>query len=163
MHSLLFRDNDLNLLCKNFDNNFLGRGSTSALSIEGFNSASDAALQKANTDLVAKIDNLKSDTDVSDRAESYFSEDKALVLYINKMMIFMYIIIYLVLLFGLYMNYAETTPIKIGIIVVIFTAIPFTIDFLSKFLYKRFHEILQFFYKGNSLYLYTPKKFTDTL
>ena len=159
MHSLLFRDKDLNLLCKN------GLGSLEGVSygLEGFDAASDAALQQANSDLVKKIQNLESDANVASRADTYFFEDQALVLYINKMLIFVYVIIYLILAFGIYTQYSKMSAVKIGGLLTIFAILPFTIDFISKFLYKRFKEVLHFFYRGNSLYLYEPKKMTDTL
>lgn len=156
MHSLLFRDKDLNLLCKNGlgDNNFMG--------LEGFDTASDA-LQKANSDLVEKIQILDGDANVLSRTETYFTENQALVLYINKMLIFTYVIIYIILVFGFYTRYGEISAMKIGILLTVFALLPFTIDFISKFIYKRFKEILHMFYEGNSLYLYEPKKLTDTL
>lgn len=153
MHSLLFRDKDLNLLCKN------GLGSLE----EGFDANSDAALQQANADLVTKINTLESNANVANRTETYFTENQALVLYINKMLIFMYVVIYLIMGFALYTQYEKMSAVKIGFILTIFAILPFTIDLISKFLYKRFLEILHFFYTGNSLYLYEPKKMTDTL
>ena len=142
MHSLLFRDKDLNLLCK-----------------EGF----DTALQQANTDLKEKIQIIENDANVASRADTYFNENQALVLYINKMMIFMYAIIYIIMAFGFYTQYGKMSALLIGGLLTIFAILPFTIDFISKFIYKRFLEILHFFYSGNSLYLYEPKKMTDTL
>ena len=162
MHSLLFRDKDLNLLCKNLDNNvfgFLEGGSTR----EGFDTASDAALQQANTDLVTKIQKLENEANVVSRADTYFSEDQALVLYINKMLIFTYVVIYLIMAFGFYTQYGKMSALKIGGLLIIFAILPFTIDFISKFIYNRFKEVLHFFYRGNSLYLYEPKKITDNL
>jgi len=160
MHSLLFRDKDLNLLCKNLDNNVFGSLQGSS---EGFDASSDAALQQANSDLVTKINTLENEANVVSRADTYFFEDQALVLYINKMLIFTYGIIYLIMAFGLYTRYAEMSAVKIGGLLIIFAILPFTIDFISKFVYKRFKEVLHFFYRGNSLYLYEPKKMTDTL
>ena len=155
MHSLLFRDKDLNLLCKNGleDNNFF----------EGFDAASNDALQQANADLVQKIQMLDGDANVLSRTETYFTENQALVLYINKMLIFMYVIVYIILVFGMYTHYGQLSALKIGTLLTIFAILPFTIDFISKFVYKRFKEVLHTFYKGNSLYLYEPKKMTDTL
>lgn len=159
MHSLLFRDKDLNLLCKNGlgDNNFF------SYELEGFDVASDAALQRANSDLITKIQNLDSDANMVSRTETYFTENQALVLYINKMFIFMYVIVYMILVFGMYTHYGKISAVKIVILLTVFALLPFTIDFMSKFIYKRFKEILHIFYKGNSLYLYEPQKLTDTL
>jgi hypothetical protein len=161
MHSLLFRDKDLNLLCKNGldDNNFF----SSLEGLEGFDIASDAALQRANSDLITKIQKLDSNANMVSRTETYFTENQALVLYINKMFIFMYAIVYIILVFGFYTHYGEISAAKIVILLTVFALLPFTIDFISKFIYKRFKEILHIFYKGNSLYLYEPHKLTDTL
>ena len=161
MHSLLFRDKDLNLLCKNGlgDNNVLG----SLEGLEGFDNNSDAALQQANVDLLQKIQMLDGDANVLSRTETYFTENQALVLYINKMLIFMYVIAYIIFVFGMYTQYAKLSAVKIVALLTIFAILPFTIDFVSKFFYKRFKEVLHTFYKGNSLYLYEPKKMTDTL
>lgn len=211
MHSLLFRDKDLNLLCKNDSVafglegfidigsafNLLGSvqvppgqipplpGQIPPLQVPGpaapgptqlsvlepappapaINEPPKAnfALQQANSDLVKKIQNLESDANVASRADTYFFEDQALVLYINKMLIFVYVIIYLIMAFGIYTQYSKMSAVKIGGLLTIFAILPFTIDFISKFLYKRFKEVLHFFYRGNSLYLYEPKKMTDTL
>ncbi len=164
MHSLLFRDKDLNLLCKNGlgDDNFFSSLEGVAQS-EGFDVASDAALKQANSDLITKIQNLDSDANMVSRTETYFTENQALVLYINKMLIFMYVIVYIILIFGFYTHYGEISAIKIGILLTVFALLPFTIDFISKFIYKRFKEVLHIFYKGNSMYLYEPQKLTDTL
>ena len=150
MHSLLFRDKDLNLLCKNGfgDNNVLGSLDRVSSGLEGFDTASDA-LKQANDDLVQKIQMLDGDANVLSRTETYFTENQALVLYINKMYIFT--------------QYAKLSAVKIVALLTIFAILPFTIDFVSKFVYKRFKEVLHTFYKGNSLYLYEPKKMTDTL
>ena len=162
MHSLLFRDKDLNLLCKNGLGSQLAQAGIYEQSIEGFDAASDA-LKQANDDLVTKIQMLDSDTNVADRVDTYFTENQALVLYINKMLLFMYVIAYLIFAFSLYTQYGEMSAVKIGILLTVFALLPFTIDFMSKFIYKRFKEILHIFYKGNSLYLYEPQKLTDTL
>lgn len=162
MHSLLFRDKDLNLLCKNGLGSSLAQAGIYEQSMEGFDTASDA-LKQANDDLVTKIQMLDSDTNVADRVDTYFTENQALVLYINKMLLFMYVIAYLIFAFSLYTQYGEMSATKIGALLTIFALLPFTIDFISKFIYKRFKEVLHTFYKGNSLYLYEPKKLTDTL
>ena len=164
MHSLLFRDKDLNLLCKNGfgDNNVLGSLDRVSSGLEGFDTASDA-LKQANDDLVQKIQMLDGDANVLSRTETYFTENQALVLYINKMLIFMYVIAYIIFVFGMYTQYAKLSAVKIVALLTIFAILPFTIDFVSKFVYKRFKEVLHTFYKGNSLYLYEPKKMTDTL
>ena len=177
MHSLLFRDKDLNLLCKNGLGSPLAQAGIYEQSMEGFDAASsdasdasdaalqqaNAALQQANADLKEKIQNLENDANVASRTDTYFTENQALVLYINKMLIFVYVIIYLIMAFGFYTHYGEMSALKIGGLLTIFAILPFTIDFISKFIYKRFLEILHFFYRGNSLYLYEPKKMTDTL
>ena len=163
MHSLLFRDKDLNLLCKNGMGSPLAQAGIYEQSMEGFDVASDAALQQANADLKEKIQNLENEANVASRTDTYFFEDQALVLYINKMLIFVYVVIYLIMAFGFYTHYGEMSALKIGGLLTIFAILPFAIDLISKFIYKRFLEILHFFYRGNSLYLYEPKKMTDTL
>lgn len=163
MHSLLFRDKDLNLLCKNGMGFPLAQAGIYEQSIEGFDNNSDAALQQANVDLLQKIQMLDGDANVLSRTETYFTENQALVLYINKMLIFMYVIAYIIFVFGMYTQYAKLSAVKIVALLTIFAILPFTIDFVSKFVYKRFKEVLHTFYKGNSLYLYEPKKMTDTL
>ena len=65
--------------------------------------------------------------------------------------------------FGFYTQYGKMSALKIGGLLIIFAILPFTIDFISKFIYNRFKEVLHFFYRGNSLYLYEPKKITDNL
>jgi hypothetical protein len=165
MHSLLFRDNDLNLLCKNGLGSPLAQAGIYEQSMEGFvaNTPDQNSLQQANDDLVKKIKTIESDASVVSRVETYFTENQALVLYINKMLLFMYVITYIIFAFGLYTRYGEISALKIGTLLTFFAILPFAVDFISKFLYKRFKEILLFFYRGNTLYLYEPKKMTDTL
>ena len=99
MHSLLFRDKDLTLLCKNGMGSPLAQTGIYEQSMEGFDAASNAALRQANTDLKEKIQNLENEANVASRMDTYFFEDQALVLYINKMLIFVYVVISILFIF----------------------------------------------------------------
>ena len=116
-----------------------------------------------NNYLQKEINSLVDSTSKNTRLNTYFAEDQALVLYLNRILMLTYIVIYVFVLLSLYLNRA-TTPITTTIsIAVIFLALPYFIDLISKYMYYRFLNIMQLFYKGNSVYLYKPPEKLDTV
>ena len=116
-----------------------------------------------NKNIKKEIDSLSDSTSKNSRLNSYFSEDQAMVLYLNRIMLLSYIVIYVFVLLSLYLNRA-TTPITTTFsIAAIFAALPYFIDLISKYMYYRFLNVMQLLYKGNSVYLYKPPEKLDTI
>jgi len=116
-----------------------------------------------NKNIKNEIDSLTDTTSKNLRLNTYSSEDQALVLYLNRIMLLSYIVIYVFVVLSLYLN-RETTSIATTVsIAVIFAALPYFIDLISKHMYYRFLNIMQLLYKGNSVYLYKPPEKLDTV
>lgn len=116
-----------------------------------------------NKNIKKEIDSLTDSTSKNLRLNTYSSEDQALVLYLNRIMLLSYIVIYVFVVLSLYLN-RETTPIATTVsIAVIFAALPYFIDLISKYMYYRFLNVMQLLYKGNSVYLYKPPEKLDTI
>jgi hypothetical protein len=122
-----------------------------------------AVLKNENKNIQKEIDSLNNSTSKNTRLNTYYAEDQALVLYLNRILLVSYIVIYLVVLLSVYLNREETPIMTIISIVVIFAAFPFFIDIVSKYMYSKFLDIMHLLYKGNSVYLYKPPEKTDTL
>jgi hypothetical protein len=118
-------------------------------------------ITKENNNIKKEMDSLTDNTTKNTRLNTYFAEDQAMVLYLNRILLLTYIMIYVFVLLSLYLNRA-TTPITTTIsIAVIFAALPYFIDLISKYMYYRFLNIMQLLYKGNSVYLYKPPEKLD--
>jgi hypothetical protein len=116
-----------------------------------------------NKNIKKEIDSLSDSTSKNLRLNTYSSEDQAMVLYLNRIMLLSYIVIYVFVLLSLYLNRA-TTPITTTFsIAAIFAALPYFIDLISKYMYYRFLNVMQLLYKGNSVYLYKPPEKLDTV
>jgi len=120
-------------------------------------------LQNENQNIQKIITQLADDTSKNTRLNTYFAEDQATVLYLNRILLLTYIVIYFFLLMSLFLNREKTPLVSIIIIAVVFFAFPFFIDNVSKYMYSRFLELMQLLYKGNSVYLYKPPTKVDTL
>jgi hypothetical protein len=114
-----------------------------------------------NKNIKKEIDSLSDSTSKNSRLNTYFAEDQAIVIYFNRILLLTYIVIYVFVLLSLYLNRAKTPIITTVSIAVIFAALPYFIDLISKHMYYRFLNIMQLLYKGNSVYLYKPPEKLD--
>jgi hypothetical protein len=121
------------------------------------------ALQSQNNNLQIDIDSLVNSTSKNARNNTYFSEDKMLMIYTNRMLFIIYIGIYLALLYSLYSNRQTTGTLVTIIIALVFLLLPYSIDAISKFMHEQFIKGMRIFYKGNAFFLNEPPKKTDTL
>jgi hypothetical protein len=121
------------------------------------------AIEEENKKIKKEIDLLNDSTTLNARLNTYYSEDRAFSIYLNRVLLIAYIIVYVFLLLTLYLNRATMPIISIVAMVVVFFAFPFFIDSFSKYAYSQFLNIMHLFYKGNSFYLYKPPEKTDTL
>ena len=90
-------------------------------------------------------------------------EDKALAMYINRMLLFVYGVAYLLMLFSLFVHRASAGIGFIIVMIVVFFIFPFVIDGISKYMYDQFISAMQLIYRGNALYLYKPPTKISTL
>lgn len=90
-------------------------------------------------------------------------EDKALAMYINRMLLFVYGVAYLLMLFSLFVHRASAGIGFIIVMIVVFFLFPFVIDGISKYMYDQFISAMQLIYRGNALYLYKPPTKISTL
>jgi hypothetical protein len=114
-----------------------------------------------------KIENAKLETEIADqennfnkydRVNYYYSQDEVMQVYVQKLMTFLYIIIYLFLCYSLYSSSEKYSKFSIILYLVVFAVLPFTFRVLSTFMYKLFLQILHIFNSGNVAYLYANQK-----
>jgi hypothetical protein len=125
--------------------------------------AQHTKIEEENQYLQKEIDSLINSTNTSSRMNTYFAEDKMLSIYVNRMMIIIYIGIYFALLYSLFLNRQSTSTLSIVVIAVVFLLLPYAIDIIAKYMYNKFISAMHILYKGNALYMYKPVDKVDTL
>ena len=110
-----------------------------------------------NMNLETEIEKQQNETNKYDRLNYYYSQDEVMNVYVQKILTILYLIIYLSFVYFIYSNHDKYGTFSSIVYILIFTVLPFTIQFISRFLYKTFLQILHIFNTGNSAYLYiTP-------
>jgi hypothetical protein len=125
--------------------------------------AQHTKIQEENGYLQKEIDFLSDNTNTVSRMNTYFAEDKMLSIYVNRMMLIIYIGIYFAVLYSLFLNRQSTSTLSIVVIAVVFFLLPYAIDIIAKYMYNKFISAMQILYKGNALYMYKPVDKVDTL
>lgn len=125
--------------------------------------AQHTKIQEENLYLQKEIDSLSDNTNTVSRMNTYFAEDKMLSIYVNRMMLIIYIGIYFAVLYSLFLNRQSTSTLSIVVIAVVFFLLPYAIDIIAKYMYNKFISAMQILYKGNALYMYKPVDKVDTL
>jgi hypothetical protein len=120
-------------------------------------------IQNENTNIKKELDSLTNSTSTNSRTNTYFMEEKALALYINRVLLLVYGIAYLLMLFSLFMHRESAGILFIILMIVIFSLFPFFIDGITKYMYNQFISAMQLIYKGNAFYLYKPPDKIDFL
>lgn len=120
-------------------------------------------LQNENKNVKKEIDSLTDSTLTNSRTNAYFMEDKALAMYINRVLLLVYYVAYLLMLFSLFVHRGSAGIPFIIIMIVVFFIFPFVVDGISKYMYDQFISAMQLIYKGNALYLYKPPTKIDFL
>jgi hypothetical protein len=109
-------------------------------------------LRIENTNLEAEIKKKETDLRIYDRVNEYYSQDEVMVVYIQKMLTILYIVIYFFFIYFLYSSqYSRLTSI---FYLIIFAILPFVLHIISRFLYTVFLQVLHLFNNGNAAYLY---------
>ncbi len=102
------------------------------------------------------IQEVASENEKTKRIAEYSDTDVLLQIYINRVLLLIYAVLYLLLLLSLYVH-REETPIAISIIIALFfLAYPFFIDFVGTNLSSMFVSLKNTFYTGNALIMYKP-------
>lgn len=151
IYRILFNDLDLNKMKEGFSDDMV------------YSNTENTKIEEANKYLQTEIDSLTNSANANSRINTYFAEDKMLLIYVNRMMLIIYIGIYFSLLFSLYLHRQTTSILNMVVISVVFFLLPYAIDIIAKYLYNKFISAMQILYKGNALYLYKPVNKVDTL
>ena len=108
-----------------------------------------------NTKLEAEIQEKEKNLRIYNRINDYYSQDEVMLVFIQKILTILYVVIYFIFIYFLYSN--ENTAMSV-LYLIIFAVLPFTLHLVSRFLYKTFLQILHLFNNGNAAYLYTVKQ-----
>ena len=120
-------------------------------------------IQNENKNIKKEINSITNSTSTNSRTNSYFMEEKALALYINRVLLLVYGIAYLLMLVSLFIHRESAGISFIILMIVIFSLFPFFIDGITKYMYNQFISVMQLIYKGNAFYLYKPPDKIDFL
>jgi hypothetical protein len=120
-------------------------------------------IQNENTNVKKEINSITNNTLTNSRTNTYFMEEKALALYINRVLLLVYGIAYLLMLFSLFIHRESAGISFIILMIVVFLLFPFFIDGITKYMYNQFISVMQLIYKGNAFYLYKPPDKIDFL
>jgi len=104
----------------------------------------------------AIIQEVKDENEKTKRIADYSDSDVLLQIYINRVLLFIYAVLYLLLLLSLYIHREETPYVIIIIVALFFLAYPFFIDFVGTNITSMFVKLKNMFYTGNALIMYKP-------
>lgn len=88
----------------------------------------------------------------------YSDTDIWLQKYINRILLVIYAVLYLLLLLSLFIHREESSLIVSIIVAIFFLAYPFFIDLIGQYITGMFISLKNTLYSGNALFLYKPKK-----
>ena len=108
-----------------------------------------------NKKLEEEIQEKEKNLRIYNRINDYYSQDEVMLVFIQKILTILYVVIYFIFIYFLYSN--ENTVMSV-LYLIIFAVLPFTLHIVSRFLYKTFLQILHLFNNGNAAYLYTVKQ-----
>lgn len=108
-----------------------------------------------NKKLEEEIQEKEKNLRIYNRINDYYSQDEVMLVFIQKILTILYVVIYFIFIYFLYSN--ENTAMSV-LYLIIFAVLPFTLHLVSRFLYKTFLQILHLFNNGNAAYLYTVKQ-----
>jgi|LakMenE18May11ns_1017448.scaffolds.fasta_scaffold9030320_1 hypothetical protein len=115
-------------------------------------------LAKENANLEIEIQKKENELRIHDRTNDYYLQDEVMMVYINKMLTILYVVIYFFFIYFLYSNQDKYSTPLTALYLIIFAVLPFTLHMVSHFLYKTFLQILHMFNNGNAAYLYIDPK-----
>ena len=90
------------------------------------------------------------------RINSYSNIDIQMQKYINKLLLVIYAVLFLLLLLSLFLNREGSSLITSIIVAAFFLVYPFSMSFIGTNLTNMFVSLKNTFYKGNALIMYKP-------
>jgi hypothetical protein len=111
------------------------------------------AIQAKVRAIDAAITDITEEQSINNRKNNYFSQDKYVNMYVNRIGLILYYIVFILLALSFYYNRESYSIVMIVISLIVFALLPFVIKYITRFAYEQFLGLLKVFYKGNALYL----------
>jgi hypothetical protein len=111
------------------------------------------AIQAKVRAIDAAITDITGEQSINNRKMNYFSQDKYINMYVNRIGLILYYIVFILLALSFYYNRESYSIVMIVISLIVFALLPFVIKYITRFAYEQFLGLLKVFYKGNALYL----------
>ena len=111
-------------------------------------------LKIENANLEKELKTKQNEINKYDRVNTYYSQDEVMIVYIQKILTILYLVIYMFFVYFLYSNQDKYNIFISILFLIIFAALPFVFQFISKFFFQTFLKILHGFNAGNAAYLY---------
>ena len=111
------------------------------------------AIQAKVRAIDAAITDITGEQAINNRKMNYFSQDKYINMYVNRIGLILYYIVFILLALSFYYNRESYSIVMIVISLIVFALLPFVIKYITHFAYEKFLGLLKVFYKGNALYL----------
>jgi hypothetical protein len=111
------------------------------------------AIQAKVRAIDAAITDITGEQSINNRKINYFSQDKYVNMYVNRIGLILYYIVFILLALSFYYNRESYSIVMIVISLIVFALLPFVIKYITRFAYEQFLGLLKVFYKGNALYL----------
>lgn len=104
------------------------------------------AIDKAIAEVEAK-------TNINNRLEYVFSQKLLMARYMNKILFYVYYVVFILFALSLYLNREKYGMVVIVLILLLFGLLPFIIGFITQFAYHRFLDLAHVFHSGNVMYV----------
>ena len=111
------------------------------------------AIQAKVRAIDAAITDITGEQAINNRKINYFGQDKYVNMYVNRIGLILYYIVFILLALSFYYNRESYSIVMIVISLIVFALLPFVIKYITRFAYEQFLGLLKVFYKGNALYL----------
>ena len=111
------------------------------------------AIQAKVRAINAAITDITGEQAINNRKINYFGQDKYVNMYVNRIGLILYYIVFILLALSFYYNRESYRIVMIVISLIVFALLPFVIKYITRFAYEQFLGLLKVFYKGNVLYL----------
>lgn len=105
-----------------------------------------------------EIESVKAEQTKSDRLEFYSGQKELLLTYILKILGLLYLIVYIILVISIVMKRQNIGLFMAIILVMFFGVFPFIVDYVARYAYYRWLDLVHYIYAGNAIYLYQPPK-----
>ena len=110
-------------------------------------------LDSANKQLEEELNTMKNTANTKDRINQYAQQDDIMLIYVQKILTILYIIIYLIMGYVLYNNQG-ISKLYFGSLMFVFFLVPMAFWLLGKYFTESLLWIVRLFISGNTKYLY---------